>query len=389
MSSSITSASEHYCRFHGWATSLAIHSLAGGLILLMADRLTPPRTPEPFRWNVVVQASPSSDSTATAPAEPKVAPPPSPPVANTRLVPTRNTAHVPAVQQSLPRLDLQPVIREQAEETRPVEYSTRNVIEQAVRTPSPTVVERRAEPQNRPVERKNQMPMVETVPSHLIERPVERTPAQDAPTKEEIPPAQHAEIDSSHATETHPVVHDIGRLAEREAVIEQVVSLPEAVPSQSSPVMTKELVKSIESTPVEPRIVTEQNSTPLHEENTLRATTEIAKLQPSLNKPTPQAFATPQADYGWLVQVLRSKVQELKRYPAIARMNNWEGRVVLRAVIKDNGEVAQLDVAESSGHAALDSAALDAMRRASPLKLPHPLGRSHVVLYVPIRYHLR
>jgi periplasmic protein TonB len=239
----------------------------------------------------------------------------------------------------------------------------------------------------------NEAPVVETVSPQLVERPVERAPTQNAAPIEESLPAQHVEVvhaDSRHVTEDHPVVHDVRPAAEPEPVIEQVVSAQEAVPSQSSPVMAKETVKSIENTPVKQRIVTEQRSTAVHkEENVPRTGTEIAKVQPSLNQPAAHARPTPQADYGWLEEALRSKVQKLKRYPTIARMNNWEGRVLLRAVITDNGEVAELEVAESSGHVALDAAALEAMKRASPLKLPHPLGRSHVVLHVPIRYDLR
>ena len=391
MSSSVPIPSEHYRRFHGWAVSVAVHVLAGSLIFLMTDRLTLAPAPEPFTWNVVMQASPSSDSTETAHAEPELATPPPPPITKGRPTPTRDTAaHVPVVQRSQPRLDPQAVIREQVQETRPVEHSTRNVVEQNVRTSSPALVSK-PEPLNQPIERMNETPVVETVSPQLVERPVERAPAQNAPA-EEVPLAQHAEIvraHSSHVTEHHPVVQDVSPVAEGEPVIEHVVSSRKAVPSQSSPVVTGEIVSSMESTAAEPRVVTEQTSTPVHEERPIQAATEIARLQPSFSKAPGQLFPTPQADYGWLVEALRSKVQEQKRYPSIARMNNWEGRVVLRAVIKDNGEVAELEVAESSGHAALDAAAIEAMKRASPLKLPHPLGRSHVVLHVPIRYHLR
>jgi periplasmic protein TonB len=393
MLSSIPIPPEHYRRFHGWAASLALHALAGGLIFLMTYRLTLTPAPEPFTWNVVVQASPSSNTTETAQTEPELATPPSPSVTRAQPTPTKDTtAHVPVVQRSQPRVDPQPVIREQVQETRPVEHSTSNVVEQqTVRTPAPALVERRTESLNRQVEPMHEAPVVETVSSQLVERPVEQTPAQHAPPVEEIPRVQHAETvraHPSHVTEDHPVVHDVSPVAERGPVIEHVVSSREAVPLQSSSVVAGEIVKSMESTAVEPRIMTERASPPVHEERPIQTATEIAKLQPSFKAPG-QAFPTPQADYGWLVEALRSKVQELKRYPSIARMNNWEGRVVLRAVIKDNGEVAELEVAESSGHAVLDAAAIEAMKRASPLKLPHPLGRSYVVLHVPIRYHLR
>lgn len=95
------------------------------------------------------------------------------------------------------------------------------------------------------------------------------------------------------------------------------------------------------------------------------------------------------ADYGWLAEMLWKRVAELKRYPASARLNGWEGRVVVRAVIQMDGHLTNLSVAESSGHETLDQAAMDAVRLACPLKLKHKLfGRSTVVVQVPISYTL-
>src|SRR5687768_3346830 len=114
MSSLINPHSTHYRRFHGWATSLALHGLAAGLIFLMTERLTLAPAPEPFTWNVVVQASPSPDSAETAEAEPEIVTPPSPPVTQTGPTPTQNTAaHVPVVQRSQPHVRPQPVMREE------------------------------------------------------------------------------------------------------------------------------------------------------------------------------------------------------------------------------------------------------------------------------------
>jgi protein TonB len=70
-------------------------------------------------------------------------------------------------------------------------------------------------------------------------------------------------------------------------------------------------------------------------------------------------------------------------------MNRWEGKVVLRAVIRDTGELLDLQVAESSGHAVLDRDAMEVMRQASPITLKHALGQPQVVLQIPISYTLR
>lgn len=93
-------------------------------------------------------------------------------------------------------------------------------------------------------------------------------------------------------------------------------------------------------------------------------------------------------DFGWLMQMLWSRVTELKRYPSEARMNRLEGRVVVRVVIDEQGRLLDATIATGSGHALLDHAALDVIRRSCPLSLPQALGRHQIVLRVPIQYRL-
>jgi protein TonB len=104
--------------------------------------------------------------------------------------------------------------------------------------------------------------------------------------------------------------------------------------------------------------------------------------------PVRQAPQT-QMDYGWLMEALWQQVDRLKRYPHTARLNRWEGKVVIRAVVKADGHVVELTVEESSGHSVLDRDALEILKEASPLKLKHPLGQPQVVVHVPISYNLR
>lgn len=50
-------------------------------------------------------------------------------------------------------------------------------------------------------------------------------------------------------------------------------------------------------------------------------------------------------------------------YPSLARRQGQQGRVVLRVLVNATGAAEQLEVRTSSGHAALDGAALEAVRR--------------------------
>jgi periplasmic protein TonB len=95
-----------------------------------------------------------------------------------------------------------------------------------------------------------------------------------------------------------------------------------------------------------------------------------------------------QADYGWLRDTLWRRIEDLKRYPTQARANHWEGKVVVKAVIRDDGTVADLMIAESSGQPILDQEALAVMRKASPLILKHPLGKPSISMLIPISYRL-
>jgi len=94
------------------------------------------------------------------------------------------------------------------------------------------------------------------------------------------------------------------------------------------------------------------------------------------------------ADFNWLMQMLWSRVSEMKRYPHEARMNQWEGRVIVRVVINAQGQLLDASVAMGSGYAVLDRAALEAIKESCPLTLSQPLGQERIVLRVPIQYRL-
>ncbi len=50
-------------------------------------------------------------------------------------------------------------------------------------------------------------------------------------------------------------------------------------------------------------------------------------------------------------------------YPWVARLRGWEGVVVLQVMVKADGRVERVGVAQSSGYALLDRAALEAVER--------------------------
>ncbi|BFU92422.1 MAG: hypothetical protein NTAFB01_36090 [Nitrospira sp.] len=93
-------------------------------------------------------------------------------------------------------------------------------------------------------------------------------------------------------------------------------------------------------------------------------------------------------DHRWLAESLWRRVAELKRYPNSARMNGQEGKVVLKAVIRSDGQLADVFVQKSSGHSVLDAAAIEAVKLACPLHMKHAIGKPQIVVSLPIVYSL-
>lgn len=110
--------------------------------------------------------------------------------------------------------------------------------------------------------------------------------------------------------------------------------------------------------------------------------TQVAAISPALSN------VASKRDYGWLSEIVLRRVEELKRYPASARVEPAEGKVVLKVVINENGSIGEVEVFQSSGHSALDKAAVETMREAGPFHLPRSLGQARKTLKIPMNYHL-
>jgi protein TonB len=99
----------------------------------------------------------------------------------------------------------------------------------------------------------------------------------------------------------------------------------------------------------------------------------IEKPKPEVQPPAPETRALPktervgqfsQASANAYNALVFGHMQRFKRYPASGR--GAAGTVVVRFELNRTGEVISSTVTKSSGHAALDEAALDLLRRASP-----------------------
>ncbi|MFO0774358.1 MAG: TonB family protein [Nitrospiraceae bacterium] len=123
------------------------------------------------------------------------------------------------------------------------------------------------------------------------------------------------------------------------------------------------------------------------------ATEPTATQQPSTanDTATPSPTApqrTAKLDFGWLTERLTGQVAQAIRYPADARLNAWEGKVVVKVTVTAAGDLIDASVVRSSGHESLDQEALALLRRLSPLTLDRPLGKDRISLHLPIRFSL-
>lgn len=218
-------------------------------------------------------------------------------------------------------------------------------------------------------------PMVETVqrvvqPVHPVPQIVQREATTVNQTASVVTqPVQHSETSTS-----------VAPTATREAMVqeEQMIATHAAVTQHTA-------APFVEEPPIirqDPEPVVQHTPVGTSGETTVRSQQPAVEQTASLTAPT-------KADYGWLVKALLGRLDQLKNYPQLARINHWEGKVILRAVIKDDGQVLMIDVHESSGRSILDDDAIETLRRASPLKLDHPLGKPQVAILMPISYALR
>ncbi|MEP2760548.1 MAG: energy transducer TonB, partial [Hyphomicrobiales bacterium] len=82
-----------------------------------------------------------------------------------------------------------------------------------------------------------------------------------------------------------------------------------------------------------------------------------------------------------------AKLRRAKRYPKQARREKLTGSVRVTFTISKNGSVSGVRVSRSSGHPILDKAALDMVRRASPMpKFPKDMKRTRMSLHVPVQF---
>jgi protein TonB len=118
--------------------------------------------------------------------------------------------------------------------------------------------------------------------------------------------------------------------------------------------------------------------------------TDAAVATPSAapsTPPTPAPHAAGNSDPNWEGRVL-ARLQRFRDYPRPARHQRQEGVVYVRARLDRQGRVLSASIRHSSGHAALDQAALSTFQRAQPLPRSPETVPDPVDVDIPVEFFL-
>ncbi|MDF0676450.1 MAG: energy transducer TonB [Nitrospira sp.] len=208
---------------------------------------------------------------------------------------------------------------------------------------------------------------------------MERSPAQTPPAAVQQHQEAVAQMDATP-------VKEVTKFEEAQHV--EPVSNPIAHDEPPSRVDTSTPVRHVSPDGDKPPMVERTESVQMAAVPKESAMSQASPEPPQPVPGTVQQAPAGRADYGWLIESVSKRLAELKRYPTSARSNGLEGKVLLRAVIRADGQLAEVTVQKSSGYEELDMAAMETIREASPLHLRHELGRAQIAITVPLVYSL-
>lgn len=196
---------------------------------------------------------------------------------------------------------------------------------------------------------------------------------------------------------------------ESEAPSEVSVAMPKAAPVEPQPEAAKAEPQKARPEPSEPLVSEPQvQPTPASAAVTLKVSQNFAPSTPSTSGASspaksqavgPAAPSSPAASptaskagrnhavaYSALV---RRHLEMFREYPRTAKRRREEGIVSVTFVINRQGQVLSAKIAKSSGHPALDQAALDMVRAAQPLpRPPADITGEQIEITVPAEFFL-
>lgn len=196
----------------------------------------------------------------------------------------------------------------------------------------------------------------------------------------ELPPASASEAMSEPAPASQP------------EYIPPQQALPFEVPTVRAPLPDDAVILPPEpKRPATPPIPTPQNnSAPVAISAPARAEappTSFANTVPSNSSGNSPNAKKEKANYYAMVS---AHLNQRKKYPTEARKAREQGVVKVRFTVDRGGNISNVSITGSSGHAILEQATLALMQRVAPLPaMPPSMERDKVTISLPIDYSLR
>ena len=358
----------------GWGASLLLHACLALAAFGLMPKMAMVVEKEPFKWDVALVEAPREVVRQEEPAPVPQVQPPVPTPVKPRPEPVRAVPPPP-----------QPVQRQV--ETRVVPQAIQREVQPVVETvrpqeqiqPTREVVQVQAKPIEPQEIQKTEPLMQAAVPAEVVR---ETAPAVEQTVVEAAPAT--AQTYQAKAVVSEPTVMETRPEPVVTASAPVVHAAPAAEPAPASPAPAVEAVASVsEPVPAPPAPVAAVPA-PVAAAQPDPATLQEHQVVARVATPRPAT----KADYGWLAESLHRRIIELRHYPSTARLNDWEGKVVLKVSIRQDGQLKDVEVVKSSGHESLDQAAMEAVRRACPLHMKHELTAPMVVLHLPVSYSL-
>jgi protein TonB len=370
----------------GWGASLVLHACLALAAFVLMPKMAVMVQQEPFKWEVALveaphEVSPPEEPVPTPQVQPAPPvkfqpvrapqPPPQPvqrqvetrvaPLPVQREVQTVQPEPPPVVEMVRPQQQIQPPQEVVQMQPTPIEPQAVQKTEPIVQAATPAEVKREVAPAVEQTVLESTSVVAQTYEAQPV---VSGAPVVE--TKSE--PVVTASAPIVHAQPAAPVAEPAPASPAPTPVMEPVTGVNE--PAAPAPLAPTEPIAPVTA----PTAVTQQDP----------ATSEEHQVVARAVVPRPAT----KGDYKWLADSLHRRIIELRHYPSTARLNGWEGKVVLKVSIRQDGQLKDVEVVKSSGHESLDQAAMEAVRRACPLHMKQEVHAPMVVLHLPVSYSL-
>jgi len=196
--------------------------------------------------------------------------------------------------------------------------------------------------------------------------------------KPEPPPV----IEKPKLIEPPPVI-------EKPKLIEPPPVIEKPKPIEPPPVL-EPIPEKIEE-PIPQDVIPKEDAVPIYEEPIQEPVQEVTPRvdQEKIQREKKQLQQRKMDAVELFTNNLAFHISKFKKYPRIAMRRNWQGMVLVRMVMLDNGNIQSLSIEKSSGYEVLDNEAMKMIERAKPLpKPPDILAGDEVNIYVPVSFAL-